>query len=379
MTRCVIAVSVVGLLGVVAPRLASARDIPCQPVDAGVIFADGLLGDWQGVTPQKFASGAVELDVMCNYSSDTLYLALQVHEGSVDPDAKLSVDLGHNEMGIGAHGNLSVGHPSEWSGPNAPDPSGVKIVTAQLIDGIVSEMQLPLSTAAPGPVIPFAATVVTKGTTLSTSTNAPHQGPIDRLELASGAANLDAFLQQVGATRADVTWDHVAPITQDGGLQRVVLVHNVIGLITAENYQYVQLPVDQASDITGIDLVDLAGDGRDWILVRYTQRGEGGSRDILAAYRTSGDSFVTPWAHEVEKKVGDNVLMDDWQYAEDDDNDGSDIVVSSKPPTGFTQATYQETPATDVIPIVLPWPDAKKTERFTFDGITANLVQPPVK
>jgi hypothetical protein len=100
--------------------------------------------------------------------------------------------------------------------------------------------------------------------------------------------------------------------------------------------------------------------------MRYLERGQGGAREVLAVYRPVGDSQIgRVFACETGKSAGANHIDDKVSFVKR--GRATDILVEAGAAAGFTQANYQESPAEDMAPILLPWGDDKKA-RYQFSG-----------
>ena len=83
---------------------------------------------------------------------------------------------------------------------------------------------------------------------------------------------------------------------------RAVAAGRDLAFIT-DGYVFIELPVKARADVKDARVVDLAGDGRHAIVMRYVERGGGGARDVLAAWRVVGDSEIRRvFAAEVAKQ-----------------------------------------------------------------------------
>jgi hypothetical protein len=71
------------------------------------------------------------------------------------------------------------------------------------------------------------------------------------------------------------------------------------------------------------------------------------------------------FAAEVAKSAGASHLDDKVSFARH--GRATDIVIEAGSAVGFSQASYHESPAEDMVPILLPWGDDKKA-RYQFSG-----------
>ena len=129
---------------------------------------------------------------------------------------------------------------------------------------------------------------------------------------------------------------------------------------------FIELPVKQRADVKDARVVDLAGDGRQAVVIRYVERGGGGSRDVLAAWRVVGDSEIRRvFAAEVAKATPSGHIDDKVGFVKR--GRATDIVVDAGAANGVTAATWREAPADDMVPLMLPWADDRHA-RYQFLG-----------
>jgi hypothetical protein len=190
---------------------------------------------------------------------------------------------------------------------------------------------------------------------------------LSTLEFAAARAAYEGFLTSVKAGPRDVSFDAIGNVTPTGK-GRVVVAGTTLGILTDE-YAYIGLPVRAKADIREVRLADLAGDGKDAVLVRYIERGGGGSREVLAAYRLAGEGLRRVFGVEVAKSAGDKKLATKVSVAPVKKGRGMEILVEALPAVGWTAESYAETPSEDLVSIPLPWSPGKKA-RFQFKGDT---------
>ncbi len=90
---------------------------------------------------------------------------------------------------------------------------------------------------------------------------------------------------------------------------------------------------------------------------------------MLSIWSARGGQFTRVFAHEIAKQVGKSRLANTWQLVPrgKGGKGGMDLVIAPGEVAGFTQASWNETPATDMVPILLPWGE-KKQEIWRFEG-----------
>jgi hypothetical protein len=242
----------------------------------------------------------------------------------------------------------------------------VKSFGARQSNGWAVELELPLSelgVRAGTPRLPFAVRVADCDSKVRLKT--------DRIAEVSGAiafaeaeSALDAFLRDQKLPRTAIYFDKLIALGH-GRSARLLLAGRFMVFVN-DGYIYQELPFHDRRDLREARLVDLAGDGRDALVLRYREHGGTGSRELLAAYRPDGmDKVVRIFAHEVGKFAGASKIEDKVSYVRR--GHATDLVVEAGPASGFTPASYSEAKSDDAIPILLPWGDDRKA-RYQFSG-----------
>ncbi|MSP63610.1 MAG: hypothetical protein EXR72_25355 [Myxococcales bacterium] len=367
---------------VMLPSLAGGVDIPCGPVEPDVIRVDGLLDDWEGAAGIDVGGRATDLSftVRCNYDAKTLYLAVDVRDDYLVRTKEGRASEDHLELAFadGEKVDRLVIYPAD---PAAKAKHGVRWSSGRSVKGIeVAEARQPAGWAVevrmalagvPGwtagaPRLKLGVAVSdcdSKGkptveATLSSS-------PLDTVatlgvtEFPEASAALAALLRDLHASDGDVVFDRTA-----AGGARVVIVGRHLAVVSDE-YSYVALPFKDRGDLLEVRLIDLAGDGREAVVVRYRERSGAGTREVLAAWRMTGDGLRRTFGVEVGKVLGEKRLEATVSFVRK--GRATEIVVEPKPAVGWTAATYREARTEDLVPIPLPWATAKRA-RFQFRG-----------
>src|SRR5262249_2290769 len=138
--------------------------------------------------------------------------------------------------------------------------------------------------------------------------------------------------------------------------------------VVGDSYAYVELPVAGARDVLSVELADVSGAGRSSVVVRTVERGNGGSREVLSIWSFKGGQWARLFAHAIAKQRGRARLTDPGRLVpRGRGKRGLDLVIKPGEVTGFTAETWNETPASDMAPILLPWGE-KKEEVWHFDN-----------
>jgi hypothetical protein len=156
----------------------------------------------------------------------------------------------------------------------------------------------------------------------------------------------------------------MADMGGDPGLERVVRVGKTVGVIGKE-YLFFEIPVREVRDIRDFRVLDLAGDGRHSIVIKYIERGSGGSREVLGVWKIVGPNFRRTFATELAKQQGPKQIINRHQWIAR--GRAHDLVIETGDVRGFSADNYNEAPAEDMVPILLPWEGTKK-QKFRFRG-----------
>jgi hypothetical protein len=178
---------------------------------------------------------------------------------------------------------------------------------------------------------------------------------------------------------ADITLDKLADVDGDPGPERIIAAGRIVGAIS-DGFTFFSLPVASNKDVKEVRVVDLTGEGRSSVIVRFLQRGNGGSREIVSVWNLNGSDWQRTFAHEVGKFAGQSKLTNTWALRKRPKGKGMDLVFAVGDVAGFSQETWLESPAEDLTPILLPWGDGAKIEAFRFQGFEFSGVdEPPAK
>lgn len=363
---------VVGIL-VWLPSVARAADLPCGPADAGTIHLDGLTDDWKEVDGIDAGGRDPNLSftVKCNVEPRALYLLVDVRDNYFVRTVKAHPGEDHLVLSLAGHritifpgDSARIPNKIIW-GKKKP-PKGVQIVSALQPNGWAVELALPLGEVpgfhpgTPDLAFSLAAYDCDSKARLATERTIDTVG---RLRFAAGASALDGFLKDRHLQPSDIFWSRPVRLGRGSGA-RVLLAKNYLAAITDE-YVYISLPFSGRAEVKDVRLADLSGDGRQAVVIRYTERGSAGAREILAVFRVEGEQIDRVFAAEVGKSQGAAHLDDKVSFLRR--GRATDILIEAGAAVGFTEATWREAPAEDVIPVLLPWGDDRRA-RYQFHG-----------
>ena len=356
------------------PGLSFGAELACGPAEKGTITVDGLTDDWSEV--EGLDGGGQDANasftIKCNVvESRTLALLIDVRDNYFVRTAKAAAGEDHLELSLGGR-RLTV-FPGDaarikdkvsWG--NRPAPT-VQSASALQPHGWAVELLLPLKEVPgwkPGsPSIALSARFADcdSKAALKTERSAALDG---KIVFAESDASLDAFLKDRGLSRASVFFDKPMALGKKSGA-RAVLAGRYLAVVT-DGFLFLELPFRDRRDLKDVRLVDLAGDGRDGLVMRYSEHGGAGTREVLAVYRPVGDEQLQRvFACELAKSAGASRVEDKLSFVRR--GKATDLVVEAGAAVGFTQASYRESPAEDMIPILLPWGDERRA-RYQFSG-----------
>lgn len=399
-----------GLLSLwAAPARAAGRDIACGGVEAGTIHVDGLISDWEGVSSTEIAGSPVPADgkplvakLRCNYDDKALYLLIEVQDdslvrtaaaGPLEDHLEVALDLGGGRMDRllvypgsyqqklprrlrWAAGGAGLPRPIDGEGPAGrakplKGPPVVEVYDSLLPLGYSVELRLPLKALPahkPGTPLPLGIKIVdvdsrARPQIVSVADTSSGERPEDlsRVQFQEAQSALESLLDDLKAGHSDIWWDKTGDI--GGGPGRVLMIARALCVIGKEYGWQEVAPSRQ--DIKDVQLVSV-GDKLTAAALRTSESGGGGSRELLRLYRLQKGQFQPIFIAEVRKQIGQDVLESQVSYVKR--GKAVDIVLTAKPPVGFTEATYQEFPATDAQPILLPWKDKKARYVMGPDG-----------
>ena len=356
-------------------------ELVCTLAGAGLIQIDGLIDDWANM-PELTKADADPRDasfaVRCAYDSTSLYVMVDVTDDRLIRTKQKTKDEDHLVFLFGgqtlevypASPDLGIKRAWGWIGKPGPTP---RVADSLQKHGWSVELALPLRglpgagsiKGSPGVEVAIELDDVDSFTARKIE-SVVSTGEI-LLAFEESAASLKGFLAQVHVRRGDITMDSLAQLDGEPGLERLVVAGKYVGVI-GESYSYLELPVASAKDVLAVELADLGGTGRQSLVVRTIERGNGGAREVLAIWSFKGGQWSRLFAHEIGKQAGRSRMTNAWQLVpRAHGKRGLDLVIRHGELIGFTAETWNETPASDMAPILLPWAD-KKEERWHFDG-----------
>jgi len=194
-----------------------------------------------------------------------------------------------------------------------------------------------------------------------------------RIVLGTGQNDpLGAFMQSQGLSGLEPRADLRGNVSGDASPERVVLIQKYVVVYgphyqKGEGYAYHQLPVGVSGSIKSAELRDVTGDGQKELIVRLTQRNELGARDLWMALSLAETGIAPLFVAELKKELKGGFVEAALSIVPSKKKEPPQIKLTTGQARGLDATTYQESPAHDAVPILLPW--GNLAERvYAFDG-----------
>ncbi len=321
-----------------------------------------MLDDWRdtNAVARVGAEGDGAISVRCAWDGSTLAFAIDVKDdrvirvkGGSEDHVTLSVSAGGKPVTVVA-----------FPGNNLGKSKIVKPARVQAADSLQPK-GFSVEIAIPGSAIPNMA-VATASLDLhvvfsdSDAATGGDTQPLEikqAIELSDRKDLFDDFLASVKLSKADIRVDIQAELDPDRkGKERLVAGGTAIGVIT-DQFAFVTLPAASAADVKKVELMPLGPRGQQVVAALVRQAGNGGSRELLMLW-TVWSGQLQPLAQiEVKKEMDGKILEATWRIVKG--KKAPELWLEPKPAVGWTAETWNEEPAPDLDPILLPW-DAKK-------------------
>jgi len=351
------------------PSVAWAADLPCGPAEKGAVELDGLVDDWKDVDGIDAGGRDPNLSftIKCNVDPSTLYLLVDVRDNYYVRTKAGNPGEDHVALTLGGKRMIVMpGNAAEIKDKVEPPMKGMRVASALQQHGWAIELALPLR-ALPGfrpgsPSVPFSAAVADCDSKAALKTEKTID-TVGNILFAEGESSIDGFLKDRKLSKGDVFFDKPIVLGHAAG-GRVMMAGRYVAAIS-DGYSYMELPFRDRKDLKEARVIDLAGDGRQALVLRYFERGGSGAREVLAVLRFEGERISRVFAAEVGKQQGASRIEDRVSFVKR--GKATDILIEAGTASGFNQDNYKESPADDIVPILLPWGDDKKA-RFQFRG-----------
>ncbi len=352
--------SVLGVLAI-SPGVAASPTIRCDDASTTELTVDGMLDDWgtQVLARAGAPGGAIEL--RCSWDGTALGFALEIKDDRLirlrGKGHEDHVDITLAAGGKPARARVYPGNVVAKSKTTAP--ARATLADSLQPKGFSIEGRIPgsalagLSQSTPSlelVIVFHDSDQATGGATTDVELAAT-------IELGDRKDLLDDFLRTVKLKRSDVRLDTLAELDLERrGKERIVAGGTVIGVLT-DQFAFVSLPANRPADVKRVELLALGARGQQVVSAVVRQSGNGGSRDLLLLWTVSGGRLQPLAQVEVRKELGANLLETTWKLVQG--RKGPALLVEPKPAVGFTAETWNEVPALDADPILVPWDPAK--------------------
>lgn len=367
------------------PVAAAPTTIRCDNLSTADLSIDGMLDDWSEAVLARVGSpadGAIEL--RCSWDGRALAIAVELKDdrvirvrGGHEDRVELSVSAGAAPVKVvvspgNAMARSKVVKPAKIAAAESLQRTGFSLETRI---GARSVPGLSASTPALRFKVTFHDADLAAG---GDTTQLVLEGTI---ELSDRKDLLDDFLRTVKLRRTDVRVDTMAELDPTRrGKERIVAGGTVIGVLS-DQFAFVSLPAQKPADVRKVELLGLGPRGQQIVSAVVRQHGNGGSRDLLLLWTVAGGELRSLGQIEIRKELGGNILESTWKLAQKKrPKPKTELVIEAQPAVGFTAASWNEVPAADVDPIVLPWDGEKSGIAYSLDkGELVRRELPPKK
>jgi len=359
-------------------RECAADSLTCARIADDVVMVDGMLDDWKGIRCNRVGGKDLDrsFDLRCAYDQTRLFVSVNIRDQRIRRTKKAKAKSeDHLDIRLSAGsasptvlrmfpGFSSVAPKRTWGSGKVPKQ--IEVEDTRQRSGWSAEAAIPLKKIrgwASGTPALTARVAYSDGDGGGKIAGvAAFDG---MLQFSAAAASFRSFLRAAKLRRSDIRLDVMADVDGMPGAERVVAGGRVIGILTDE-FSYMTLPVKSGADVIKYKVADLAGEGTSAIIAHYREHGGMGSREVVGIWYAAGSGFDRVLAFEVKKQVGDRVLSNRWSLVRKgkhrkrqrgETKRGFDILVEANEADGWDEDNYEETPARDLKPILLPWED----------------------
>jgi hypothetical protein len=373
--RRILFVAVLTAYGAHGLATAGPAVVRCDDLSTAELGIDGLLDDWPTqVVARAGAAPDAAIELRCAWDGSALGLALDIKDDRVVRVGGKATSRSHEDrveitVGAGARPMTIVVYPGNAvARPRITAPAGVAVADSLQPHGFSVEARVPAAALAgfsdSTPALELA--IVFHDADRATGGDDTDVELAAAVELGDRKDLLDDFLRATRLRKSELRLDMLADLDPDRrGKERLVAGGAVIGVLT-DRFAFVTLPVKRPADIKHIDLLPLGPHGQSVISAVVAQTGNGGSRDLLLLWTVWSGQLQALAQIEVRKQLAGNLLEAGWKIVKG--RRGPELWVEPRPAIGWTADTWNEVPADDADPIVLPWDPAKGGVVYTLTG-----------
>jgi hypothetical protein len=358
---------------------------------------DGVVKEWHLRSPAKETiSGSTDglgLDVAVQTGDDTLWIAAEIADGTLTRTGKFGDHEDHVTLTIAfpsGRGALKAYEVGFWPGVPGSSPgavrwtagprAGQKVAGARIVEndvkgGVTFEATLPWASFPEAQTVRVGMRAAFRyhdgdgsrvAGVLGTgggSVDKPNELPA--LPIAAEQAVVEGLLEQRGLSGTRPKIDVYADLTGDDRKERISVFgrfFTICGPGYRKGQQFFWREV--GGDIVSVDANAVTGRGKDDLVVRRRVTSGGTSHDFLEVWSIpSGEEPVTIFAHEIaiasndgKKRVSNAARVS-----------AKEIEISTEPAQSWDAASFNETLAGDVEPLLLPW-GTVKSQTFKLDS-----------
>lgn len=360
-------------------------------VGDGDVRVDGMLRDWRGMRRVQVGRGRdASFAFVLGYDASGIYVAASVKDERVlrsgptgnDQDA-LVITFGMPAR-RGFQGSelwLFPGVEGRMAGSAAIGPIGrraraipdARVVEARARDGFELEAYVPWSRIPGGRRwergshasvryhdVDSEARPAAENSPATMEVDPRNLGRLAELSPTGGEhAILERFLQVKNLRGTRPRHDLRGNVCGDARPERVVHVDRYVvvmgpGYRDGGQFDYVELPVQRATDVIDARLRDFTGDGQKELFTRLRQRGEGGTRDLWQLFTFDCRSVEPLFGIEIRKETSDG-HVESRVHVRGGSRSAATIEVSVGEASGLSAENFRERASTDAQPILLPW------------------------
>jgi hypothetical protein len=344
----------------------------CAGIPAAEITVDGLLDDWQGANAigRVGAEGDGAISVRCAWDGATLAFALDIKDdrvirvkGGAEDHVTLNVSVGGKPLTVTAYPGTNLGKsrlvkPARVQAADSLQPKGFSVEIA------IPAAAIPSMGAA---TAQLALGVVFTDSDAATGGDTTPLEVKQTIELADRKDLFDDFLSSVKLTKADIKLDTQVELDPDRkGKERLVADGTAIGVLT-DQFAFVTLPAATPAHVKKVELLPLGTRGQQVIAALVRQDGNGGSRELLLLWTVWSGQLQSLAQIEVKKELDGKLLESTWKIVKG--KKAPELWLEPRPAVGWTAATWNEEPAPDLDPILLPWDSERGGIAYTMTGV----------
>ena len=404
-----VAVSAFCLASALSPLSVHAQaTLPITEVAGGAITIDGLLREWSATMASVGSGDDASMRFALAYDDDGVFVSAEVHDdrmvrtahpGDLEDAVIVTLALPSGRRGAlhateiwlyaGVAGtSAAVVQTGAIGARHRSSPRGAQIVEAPLArgSGYTLEAFVPWS-AIPGHDrledgrgsvrlrdVDQAAHPEVESEPALVAVDPAHLDLLLPFAPSNGETErLHAFLAPRGLEAARPTHQWRIDVAEDSTPEHVMIIDRFV-IVMGPSYQggtgygFAEIGVPAASDIVRVESpIDLTGDGKAELCLVLRQHNASGSRDLFEVISLSSPALASIFDVETRKETPQGSVDATTRIERGRHGALPTLVTAAGVAHGLDARTLQESPPTDVEPMLLPWgPVAERT--FRWDG-----------